>query len=401
VNIQVGYGEIAGQRLGAGALGASETYIDPYGYSQVVGALKGNEPSAAQQSAYSTLPANSPLSGSTLWLTTAQEKALGLLAANTPDIDGYVGFSSTYPFSYSPTATPAPGQYYFVGVVAHEITEIMGRDSFLGDVIAGTTSYSVMDLFRYAAPGTRQLGTGGPAYFSINSGNTNLDNWNTNSSGDRGDWAATAGNDAFLAFSPSDQSNGITPTDLTLMNVLGWDPQISTVASDNFVVLPVTVNSGQTYSVTSGQIDSGDTVLSGGTMFILSGGEADLTTVSSGGTEVVSAGGTDYGAQISGGEQDVFGYASGATVFTGGLQVVESGGTANDTIVSLGNQVISLGGTASHTLVSGGRQYVESGGVAYHTTIGPRSSCRPSDPPTRLSCRVLSLLQLAERLVAR
>src|SRR6516164_9270457 len=147
VNINVGYGEIAGQPLGNGALGESETYIDnSFDYAQIVNALNANAVSAKQKAAYATLPASSPLPSATLWLTTSQEKALGLLDANDPSIDGYVGFSSVYPFDYS-TNSAAAGTYYFVGVVEHEFSEIMGRDSFLGDTIAGAASYSLMDLF--------------------------------------------------------------------------------------------------------------------------------------------------------------------------------------------------------------------------------------------------------------
>ena len=52
----------------------------------------------------STLTAGSPLSGGTLWLSTAEEKALGLLAGNNPAIDGYVGVSNVNPNSnYSET----------------------------------------------------------------------------------------------------------------------------------------------------------------------------------------------------------------------------------------------------------------------------------------------------------
>jgi hypothetical protein len=63
VNIDVGYGEIAGQSLGTDALGESETYIDSVAYSQALAALKANQPSPTQQAAYSTLPATSPLPG--------------------------------------------------------------------------------------------------------------------------------------------------------------------------------------------------------------------------------------------------------------------------------------------------------------------------------------------------
>src|ERR1700730_2572557 len=156
VNIDLGYGEIAGQSLGSGALGQSATYLDSVAYSTGVSALKANQPSATQQAAYSTLPALSPVTGGTLWVATAEEKALGLRAANDPSIDGYVGLSSSYPFSYSAIATPASNQYYFVGVLAHEFSEVLGRMSLLGDGLGGTTSYTIMDLFRYSAPNSRQ-----------------------------------------------------------------------------------------------------------------------------------------------------------------------------------------------------------------------------------------------------
>jgi VCBS repeat-containing protein len=230
VNIDLGYGEIGGQALAAGALGESETYLESASYSTVLNALNANAPGASQQAAYATLPATSPLSGGTLWLSTAQEKALGLRSGTDSSIDGYVGLSSTDPFSYSPTATPASNQYDLIGVIEHEFSEVMGRTSFLGDAIGGTASYAVMDLFRYAAAGVRQLGTGGPAYFSINGGSTNLDSWNTDPNGDLGDWASSAGADAFLAFSPSGQIDRVTASDLTLMNVLGWDTQTHAIA---------------------------------------------------------------------------------------------------------------------------------------------------------------------------
>jgi len=235
VTIDLGYGEIAGQSLGSGALGESETYFNSVDYSQAVNALKANQPSVTQQAAYSTLPRSSPVSGGALWVSTAEEKALGLLAGNNSAIDGYVGVSSTYPFSYAAGVAPASGQYYFDGVLEHEFSEVLGRTSLLGDGLGGTNSYAIMDLFRYSAPRARQLGTGGSAYFSINSGSTNLDTWNTNPNGDLGDWAASAGADAFLAFSPSGQIDPITSTDLTLMNVLGWNaPPLGEIANSPF-----------------------------------------------------------------------------------------------------------------------------------------------------------------------
>ena len=322
VNIDVGYGEIANQSLGSGALGGSEAYIDPVSYSTTVSALKNNEPSTSQQSAYSTLPANSPVGGGTLWLTTAQEKALGLLTANDPSVDGYVGFSSSYSFYYGTSGQPASNQYYFLGVAFHEFTEVMGRASYLGDGIAGTTSYSLMDLFRYSAAGTRQLGTGAPAYFSIDQGTTDLDNWNTNPAGDTGDWAASAGNDAFLAFSSPGKINSVTATDLLLMNVLGWDQAPASVVNGTVIV-------------SSSQTSTGLVVVSGGLLNVLSGGTA-LSSILSGGNEVISHGGLASGTVINRGTLFTITASQTARSSSGGIDVVEAGGLASGTTVSNG-----------------------------------------------------------------
>jgi hypothetical protein len=102
------------------------------------------------------------------------------LPITVPDggIDGYVGFSSAANIlSYANGVTPPSNEYYFVGIVEHEITEIMGRVSLLAD----SSDYSVIDLFRYLSPGVRDTAVGGSnstAYFSANNGITNLGSWN-------------------------------------------------------------------------------------------------------------------------------------------------------------------------------------------------------------------------------
>jgi autotransporter passenger strand-loop-strand repeat protein len=167
----------------------------------------------------------------------------------------------------------------------------------------------------------------------------------------------------------------------------------------------VTVRKGSSYSISSGGSDSGDIVLSGGSMFVLSGGFANETTVSSGGhltvssggvvsstilvggtsatsppaVEIVRAGGTDLAAVISvGGVQEVFGYASGATVGVnpqpffalGGTQVVEAGGTASGTTVLSGGTLELLGAAiaSGYAIDSGGALEIGSGYVVsgYH-----------------------------------
>jgi hypothetical protein len=60
-------------------------------------------------------------------------------------------------------------------------------------------------------------------YFSPDGGVTNLNNFNTDSDDDFGDWAASAGNDSFLAFSSSGVLNAVTATDVVVMDVIGWN----------------------------------------------------------------------------------------------------------------------------------------------------------------------------------
>jgi autotransporter passenger strand-loop-strand repeat protein len=92
-------------------------------------------------------------------------------------------------------------------------------------------------------------------------------------------------------------------------------------------------------------------------------------TVLSGGVAVVNAGGIDFNTQIVGGEQDVFGYASGATAFVGSV-LVESGGSAIDfTILSGGLLVVSSGGYADPGTLSGGTEVISAGGSDDGTQI--------------------------------
>ena len=72
-------------------------------------------------------------------------------------------------------------------------------------------------------------------------------------------------------------------------------------------------------------------------------------------------GGADVGAQISGGEQDVFGLVSGASV-AAGVQVIKAGGTASATTANSGGaQLVVSGATASGTIVkAGGTEILES-----------------------------------------
>jgi hypothetical protein len=243
INIEVGYGDFPydGSALTSDLGESQQSNVASASYSQVTQALVSDGASGA-----STLPSSSPIKG-TLELGSAQEKALGLIGSSSA-LDGWVGIASDSEleeltgdgWSFSATATPAADQYYLVGVIEHEFSEVMGRTSYLDT----RGEYGILDLYRYAGPGIRKTSTGDPAYFSIDSGDTNLDSFNDSSIavGDLGDWAPNAGPSGVFQYAGADafdnnslpgQINGLSSTDLTVMEALGWDATSSITAGAN------------------------------------------------------------------------------------------------------------------------------------------------------------------------
>jgi hypothetical protein len=127
---------VDGDPLASNALGESLYSAAPvYAYSTIDSAITAVANASGNQwqlAAVSTLPASGPVVGANLDIGTAEAKALGLIDAGDPAVDGYVGFASNATWSFAPDVTPAAGTYYFIGVVEHEITELLGRVSLLG-----------------------------------------------------------------------------------------------------------------------------------------------------------------------------------------------------------------------------------------------------------------------------
>ena len=236
ISIDVGYGEVDGESVGG--LSESLYYLNSLTYSQLKTALVANATSAADETAISTLPATDPTNGGTYWLSQANEKALGLLGGSS--LDGYIGVNSSVNWDYSTTNTttsvPA-GEYDLFSSVAHEISEVMGRELQVGGDVGGTTAYSPLDLFHYSAPGVRDFSGTTAGYFSINGGVTDLNTFNTNPGGDFGDWAGSTAN-SYNAYGSAGVVEPVSTADLTLLNVIGYDaatsgtgPQVSSVSA--------------------------------------------------------------------------------------------------------------------------------------------------------------------------
>jgi hypothetical protein len=99
---------------------------------------------------------------------------------------------------------------------------------------------SLLDLFRYSSTGVAQTTSSGPAYFSLDGAvNGTSYAFNTTTGGDLGDWASSVGSDSYEAFLTSG-TNGVSPTDVKVMQALGWTS--SGYQSDSQINVPVTAS---------------------------------------------------------------------------------------------------------------------------------------------------------------
>jgi len=205
-------------------LGSSSFDLSTYSYAQVRSALSSDSKTSDDATTVANLPATDPISGTHSWtMARAEEKALGLIAGNATGSDGSMTFSSTAVFDFDNSNGVTAGQYDFYGVVAHEITELMGRQlNAIGNNVAFGPGYHPLDLFKYSGTGSHVYVGTTPGYFSVNNGATNLANFNTDPDGDFGDWASGI-HDSFLAFSNTGVVNPVSAFDLRVMDVIGWD----------------------------------------------------------------------------------------------------------------------------------------------------------------------------------
>ena len=224
VNIQFSYGEVNGQPLGQGALAANLSSGFALGYADAANALAATTSTPDDWAALDSLPISDPTGGGDFFVTSAQAKALGLLQADDPGIDGYVAIAANTSYAFDPNHRASLGRYDGIGVIEHEISEVLGRVSLLGAVQPDASrDYSLLDLFRYSSPGVRGL-TPGPGSFSVD-GQALLRAFNDPANGgDAGDWSQSANGDAFLAFAPSGVQLSVSATDLQTLDVIGYRP---------------------------------------------------------------------------------------------------------------------------------------------------------------------------------
>ena len=288
VTIEFGWGQIAGTALDADALGESGANGVNLTYAQVKQALTSHATSPDQVTAAHSLPATDPTGGGTFFVADGELMALGL-ATDGSSVQGAVGMASNSPFTYDPFNRAVSGDYDAIGVMEHEITEVLGRIAGSGVVQDGVAQYDPLDLFRYVSAGQLAL-TPEAASFSINGGQTLLLPFNDPSFSDPGDWAPSVVGDSFgEGFQGLEQA--VSPTDLEVMNVLGFNLAPDPTARNDFnadgkssflienaagaVVVGEDVNGSTRYTEVSGLgsewkfVDDGDFLGSGSDQFLI------------------------------------------------------------------------------------------------------------------------------------
>jgi hypothetical protein len=192
--------------------------VGGFSFSQVKSDLITTQATTTDTLAYGNLPAGDPTGGGNFLLSTSQEKAMGLISGTAPGSDGTFTFSTVPNYTFDSANRAVAGERDFIGLAEHEITECMGRFSFLNPPTASAAN----DLFRYTAPGTLSLSGQHPGvYLSVDGGKTDLMDYNADPSGDPHDWASVS-QDSFDAFAPPGMAEPMSPVDVAALDVIGF-----------------------------------------------------------------------------------------------------------------------------------------------------------------------------------
>lgn len=245
--------------LGPNILGDASSQNLAFGYDTVRERLKADRTSATDESAVASLPLSTSVhfratqpdgsvrlddDGSTnnsqLWLSTANARALGLDApTSVASPDARIRFANAFAgsFAYTRSGGIGAGQTDFITVAEHEIGHALGFLSGVDDIAFCRSSpdrcgnlqtfddnawYSVLDLYRYRAPGERDLSVGANTYFSIDGGTSAIQPFSNGVAAQ----ASHFGGYALTLMHPyivSGVSYDTTDADLLAMDAIGWN----------------------------------------------------------------------------------------------------------------------------------------------------------------------------------
>jgi hypothetical protein len=184
-----------GSPLPAARIAQSDFVLYTVPWSMYINALRADAKTGNDNLANASLPAT-PLS-TNVRPSSAGGRAVGLdtppamfangNVGNGGPYDGIVTLNSAAPYQF--TRPPGTNNYDAQRSIEHEMDEIIGLGSRLN--LSGN-DLRPQDLFSWSSAGHRNITSSGTRYFSINSGTTNLVNFNQDRSGDLGDWLSEA-----------------------------------------------------------------------------------------------------------------------------------------------------------------------------------------------------------------
>jgi len=106
INIHIGWGEVHGQALPSGAIGASETNGYLTNYSTVSSGLLASSGGVITSASFNA--SNEP-TGAQFFISSAEAKVFGLSNPTSTGVDGYIGFGKGISWNFTSSASTGQG----------------------------------------------------------------------------------------------------------------------------------------------------------------------------------------------------------------------------------------------------------------------------------------------------